>query len=233
MTSYDVFNGDADGLCSLHQLRLEEPRDAVLVTGAKRDVALLERVDAHAGDAVCVLDVSMAANLSPLTALLERGVTVQYFDHHYAAELPTHPRLQAVIDVSPRVCTGILVDRYLHGRRRIWAAVAAFGDNLPAEAADLVASLRLENGQLGALRRLGEALAYNAYGDSVADLIVPPVDLYRTLAGYEDPFRLLQTERSERVPSGLLVAEYGEQQMVGEKDNGLEQPSALMDGAKD
>ena len=34
--------------------------------------------------------------------------------------------------------------------------------------------------------------------------------------------RLLQTERSERVPSGLLVAEYGEHQMVGEKDNGLD-----------
>jgi type I site-specific restriction endonuclease len=44
--------------------------------------------------------------------------------------------------------------------------------------------------------------------------------------------RLLQTERSERVPSGLLVAEYGEQQMVGEKDNGLAQSSVLMDDAK-
>jgi len=44
--------------------------------------------------------------------------------------------------------------------------------------------------------------------------------------------RLLQTERSERIPSGLLVAEYGEHQMVGEKDNGLEQSSVLMDDAK-
>ena len=33
MKFYDVFNGDADGLCALHQLRLAEPRDAVLVTG--------------------------------------------------------------------------------------------------------------------------------------------------------------------------------------------------------
>jgi hypothetical protein len=44
--------------------------------------------------------------------------------------------------------------------------------------------------------------------------------------------RLLQTERSERVPSGLLVAEYGEHQMVGEKDDGLEQPSVLMDDSR-
>jgi hypothetical protein len=39
--------------------------------------------------------------------------------------------------------------------------------------------------------------------------------------------RLLQTERSERIPSGLLVAEYGEHQMVGEKADGLEQFSLL------
>jgi len=44
--------------------------------------------------------------------------------------------------------------------------------------------------------------------------------------------RLLQTERSEKVPSGLLVAEYGEHQMVGERDNGLEQSSVLMNDAK-
>ena len=130
MTHYTVFNGDADGLCSLHQLRLEYPLDSVLITGAKRDVALLGCVDAHAGDAVTVLDVSVASNRAALTALLEREVTVQYFDHHFAGELPEHAGLRAVIDTSPRVCTGILVDKYLQGRRRIWAVVAAFGDNL-------------------------------------------------------------------------------------------------------
>ena len=50
MTHYDVFNGDADGICALQQLRLAEPRDAVLVTGVKRDIALLDRVPARAGD---------------------------------------------------------------------------------------------------------------------------------------------------------------------------------------
>jgi hypothetical protein len=44
--------------------------------------------------------------------------------------------------------------------------------------------------------------------------------------------RLLQTERSEKVPSGLLVAEYGEHQMVGERDDGLNQSSVLMNDAK-
>ncbi len=31
---YDIFNGDADGICALHQLRLHDPRpDAMLITG--------------------------------------------------------------------------------------------------------------------------------------------------------------------------------------------------------
>ena len=119
MTHYDVFNGDADGLCALHQLRLDEPRESVLVTGVKRDIALLARVDAKAGDAATVLDISLASNRPALETLLERGVAVQYFDHHFAGDVPRHPGLRATIDTSPGVCTEILVDRYLEGRQRI------------------------------------------------------------------------------------------------------------------
>lgn len=39
--------------------------------------------------------------------------------------------------------------------------------------------------------------------------------------------RLVETARSETNPSGFLVAEYGEQQMVGEREAGLLQKSAL------
>jgi hypothetical protein len=39
--------------------------------------------------------------------------------------------------------------------------------------------------------------------------------------------RLVEERRSEFNPSGLLVAEYSEKQMVGESDNGLEQRSEL------
>jgi hypothetical protein len=39
--------------------------------------------------------------------------------------------------------------------------------------------------------------------------------------------RLVEEWRSEFNPSGLLVAEYSERQMVGERDNGLEQRSQL------
>src|SRR5882762_1902945 len=42
--------------------------------------------------------------------------------------------------------------------------------------------------------------------------------------------RLVETARSEVNPSGLLVAEYGEQQMVGEREDGLLQKSGLDKG---
>jgi|SRR5579875_113712 len=42
--------------------------------------------------------------------------------------------------------------------------------------------------------------------------------------------RLVETARSETNPSGLLVAEYGEQEMVGEKQTGLLQRSELDSG---
>ena len=40
MTCFDVFNGDADGICSLVQLRLAAPAESTLITGVKRFVFL-------------------------------------------------------------------------------------------------------------------------------------------------------------------------------------------------
>ena len=60
--NFDVFNGDADGILSLVQLRRAEPRKAELITGRKRDIALLGRVKAGEGDHVTVLDISMRSN---------------------------------------------------------------------------------------------------------------------------------------------------------------------------
>jgi hypothetical protein len=194
MTHFDVFNGDADGICSLLQLRLATPIDSVLITGAKRDIALLRRVDARPGDAVTALDISLAVNRDALLALLGRGVKIEYFDHHFAGEVPEHSGLDAHIDTSAGVCTGILVDRYLAGKQRIWAVVAAFGDNLPDAAQQLAVPLAIDSARLTALRDLGEGLTYNAYGDSDADLIADPAVLYRSLLRCADPFRFMLTE---------------------------------------
>ena len=105
-------------LLPLMKLRLAEPRESVLVTGLKRDVALVGRVDARPGDSVTVFDVSLGANRDAVVALLERGVSVRYFDHHFAGDPIAHPAFESHIDASPGVCSGILVDRYLGGRQR-------------------------------------------------------------------------------------------------------------------
>ena len=191
---YDVFNGDADGICALHQLRLDEPRASVQITGVKRDIALLERVDAQAGDAVTVLDVSLARNAAALQRLLARGAACRYFDHHFAGDIPVHPNLETFIDTAPDVCTSLLVDRYLGGRQRIWAVVAAFGDNLAEAARKSAAALNLNEAQIAQLQELGVCINYNAYGDSVEDLYYEPVDLYEMLAGYADPFKFISSE---------------------------------------
>ena len=194
MTHFDAFNGDADGICALHQVRLADPQDTVLVSGVKRDIALLQRIDAHAGDAVTALDISVAENRAALVALLERGVHVEWFDHHFAGDVPVHPNLRVTLDPSPRVCTGMLVDRHLGGRYRAWAVVAAFGDNLAPEARALAADLALDAARVDALRDLGDALAYNAYGDTEADLVVHPVALYRLVHRHADPSSFIRDE---------------------------------------
>jgi len=194
MTHFDVFNGDADGLCALHQLRLEQPIDSVLVTGVKRDIALLQRVAAGPGDSITALDISLDTNREALIALLDRGIRVEYFDHHYAGAVPERPQLTAHIDTAPGVCTGMIVDRHLGGRQRIWAVVAAYGDNLGAAAAQLAQPLALDATRLAALRELGETLAYNAYGETEADLVVAPADLYRLMRPHADPFTFMRDE---------------------------------------
>lgn len=50
MKAIDVFNGDADGICALHQWRLAYPVETTLVTGVKRDIQLLQSVKVGAGD---------------------------------------------------------------------------------------------------------------------------------------------------------------------------------------
>ena len=204
-TYYDIFNGDADGLCALQQLRLEEPRASVLVTGVKRDVQLLDRVTAAAGDELTVLDVSLKTNASALKRLLEAGARVRYFDHHAAGEVPRHANLKAFIDTAPDTCTSLIVDRLLDGRQRLWAVVAAFGDNLPGPARRATAGLDIEEAEIERLRELGECLNYNAYGETVEDLNYHPADLFETLSHYPDPRDFLSGEPVFEVLRNALV----------------------------
>lgn len=195
MASYiDVCNGDADGLCSVVQWRLHEPQASCLVTGLKRDIELLDRVQAVEGDKLLVCDLSMRRNLLPLMRLLAAGVSVSYFDHHKVDEIPAHPLLDAHIDVASDTCTSLLVDRYLGGRFRSWAVVGAFGDNLTGVAEGLAVNLGLSFNDRRRLQSLGESINYNAYGDSEQDVHISPRHLYEKLARYPDPLNFLERE---------------------------------------
>lgn len=196
MTRYDVFNGDADGLCALQQLHLCEPdaKDAVLVTGTKRDIALLQQVAAAEGDVVTVLDLSLDKNRDPLLRLLSAGVRVRYVDHHFPGEIPEHPLLDAQIDTAADRGTSLLVDRLLQGRQRAWALVGTFGDNFDRAALEAARPLGLSAGQLDQLRELGILLNYNGYGATVADLHFPPDALFRRLRPYASPLEFIQAD---------------------------------------
>jgi hypothetical protein len=187
MRFYDIFNGDADGLCALHQLRLNQPRAATLITGVKRDIRLLGHISPAAGDELTVLDVSLDSNRQALLNALDAGARVRYFDHHFAGAIPNHPLLEPHIDVSANTCTSLIVDQYLSGSHRMWAIVAAFGDNLAAQAFAVAAELGLGNNDIETLKDLGENLNYNAYGANLTELHFHPATLYMRMRPYKDP----------------------------------------------
>jgi hypothetical protein len=193
---YDVFNGDADGICSLHQLRLAEPRQAELVSGVKRDIRLLARLHQVRNAVITVLDISMETNKEELRRLLTT-CRIFYADHHFAGEIPKAEALEAHIDPSPDTCTGLIIDKLLGGRYRSWAVTAAFGDNLHEAARSAAAPLALEPEDLAKLQELGELMNYNGYGQTVADLHVNPIELYRAVQPFVDPLEFYR--RSEVV----------------------------------
>jgi hypothetical protein len=196
MTHYDVFNGDADGICALHQLRLADPRDSILVTGVKRDINLLKRVPAKAGDTVTVLDISLDKNREDLQRLIDAEIETIYFDHHFAGDIPDSERLTAHIDTAGDVCTGLLVNRFLDGAFLSWAVTALYGDNLHDAARTAAEPLRLTDSQLGQLESLGTLLNYNGYGSTLDDLYFPPDQLYLKIQPYADPFEFMSSDET-------------------------------------
>lgn len=194
MADYDVFNGDADGICALTQLRLAEPRVATLITGVKRDIELLTQVSAAAGDRITVLDISMEKNIGALQSALAAQAHVFYVDHHVAGEIPAHTNLTAIINEAPDVCTAVLVNAHLKGRFAAWAVVGAFGDNLKKTAQVLARKLPLSEQQVALLEELGTYINYNGYGENLEDLHFPPAELFRLVSRHADPLDFIQGE---------------------------------------
>lgn len=196
MTHYDVFNGDADGICALHQLRLADPRDSTLVTGVKRDINLVKRVQATSGDSATILDISLDKNRQDLQRLLDAEMQVDYFDHHFAGDIPDSSNLTAHIDTAGDVCTGLLVNRFLNNAFLPWAVTALFGDNLHDAAKSAAEPLCYNDSQLADLETLGTLLNYNGYGSTLDDLYFEPDDLYLKVKPYADPHEFIASDET-------------------------------------
>jgi single-stranded DNA-specific DHH superfamily exonuclease len=207
MAYIDVFNGDADGICALTQLRNAEPRESTLVTGVKRDIALVAKTNVAAGDQITVLDLSFDKNRDGVLKALEAGAEIFYVDHHFAGEIPDSDRLTTIIDTDSNVCTSLLVNGHLGGKHVEWAVTGAFGDNLKASARTIAAPLSLSEEQLTFLENLGVYMNYNGYGSSFEDLHFPPAELFELVRPYATPFAFV-----EEVPETFEKLESGYQQ---------------------
>jgi len=187
MTHYDVFNGDADGICALIQLRLAKPADAILITGVKRDIELLKQVSAQPDDQITVLDISLAKNRPYVDKLLQQQANIFYVDHHQAGEIPDDVKLKTLINTDANICTSLLVNQHLQGHSQAWAVVGAFGDNLQESATNAALPFNWTAQQLDQIKNLGIYINYNSYGNCVEDLHFVPDDLFKTLLNYTSP----------------------------------------------
>ncbi|MDH5472246.1 MAG: acetyltransferase [Gammaproteobacteria bacterium] len=220
MNYIDVFNGDADGICALHQLRLANPVASQLVTGVKRDISLLKQVEVKVGDYVTVLDISLDKNRDDLVRVIEQGAKAIYFDHHFAGDIPENDNLEVHINTDANVCTSLLVNEYLQGKYLPWAVTAAFGDNLFASAEQAAVPLNLSADEMEQLKLLGTCINYNGYGSSLDDLIYHPDALYQLISGYENPFDFIRNEKGyEKLLNGYL----------GDLDNAKKLPADYAD----
>ncbi|MGB5283549.1 MAG: DHH family phosphoesterase [Polyangiales bacterium] len=204
MAQIDIFNGDADGICALTQLRNAEPVQSTLITGVKRDISLVAKAEVAAGDRITALDLSFDKNRDGVLKALEAGAEVFYVDHHFAGDIPESDNLTTIIDPAPNVCTSLLVNGYLKGRHVEWAVTGAFGDNLKASARTIAGPLDLSQAQLTLLENLGIYMNYNGYGSSVEDLHFAPAELFGLVRPYPTPFEFVEEAPAafEKLESG-------------------------------
>ena len=199
MTCYDLFNGDADGIASLQQLRLHEPRDCKLITGLKRDINLFRYIEPAAGDRIVALDISLDKNRKGVERALAAGAEVFYADHHYAGEPIESERLDRHIHTDADTCTSLIVSSLLDHVYLPWALVGLYGDNLYATAERMADRESLSRHDREALKEMGTCLNYNGYGFDLDDLIYHPADLYRRIRPYEDPRGFMETDDYRRL----------------------------------
>ena len=183
-----AYNGDADGICSMVQWGLVYGIEGQRITGVKRDIELLERVNPNPNDEIIVMDISLARNHARAVELSTQGFDITWFDHHLAGDpidaIATH------IDTSSDVCTARIVEKYL-GVESDWAQVALHGDGLSPH------SNKPE------FKELGELLNYNGYGADLSDLHFHPDDLLLLCLQAKTPQNFMDTQAFMTLKNGF------------------------------
>jgi len=192
MPHYLLFNGDADGICAAQQLLLANPQEVEPITGVKREISLLQRIESVSNAQITVLDISVEKNLPALKKLLDQDCHICWFDHHESPEIPDHPNFDCYIDTQPDINTSLLVSQFLEKGVSLWSIVGLFGDNMHQKAESLARELQLVNQKINLLKELGELLNYNAYGGSIDDLFFHPAQLLEKVKPFSDPFSFLE-----------------------------------------
>ena len=183
-----AYNGDADGICSMVQWGLVNGIEGHRVTGVKRDIELLERVNPNPDDEIIVMDISLARNHSRAVELSSQGFDIIWFDHHLAGE--PIDGIATNIDTSANVCTARIVEKFL-GVESDWAQVALHGDGLS------VHSSKPE------FKELGELLNYNGYGADLSDLHFHPDDLLLLCLQAKTPQNFIDTQAFKTLKNGF------------------------------
>ena len=183
-----AYNGDADGICSMVQWGLVHGIEGHRVTGVKRDIELLERVNPNPDDEIIVMDISLARNHARAVELSNQGFDITWFDHHLAGDpidaIATH------IDTSAVTCTARIVENFL-GVESDWAQVALHGDGLS------VHSSKPE------FKELGELLNYNGYGADLSDLHFHPDELLLLCLQAKTPQNFMETQAFMTLKNGF------------------------------
>lgn len=190
----DVCIGDANGLCSLLQWRLHQPKQSSTLALLGHESRLDGLVHSRAGGDVLLCEIPMQANRSTLMQLLDSGAQIQYLSHQIGDEPLWHPQLQYIEDAPQDRCTSLMVDRILDGRYRQWALVGAYGKHCNAQADKLAASNGLSAHARTQLRELGELINYNACSVDGKNACIPAVELYSVMSGYQQAMDFLQSE---------------------------------------
>ena len=131
MKYYDFFNGDADGIISLHQYRLQFPQKSEVFTGVKRDVKLLRHAVDIKNSTLSVFDISLLSNKDYIDGILNNDNIVRWFDHHEPGETDLGESFSIKVDTDPNCSRNILVDKYIDGFHRPWTICGAYRTNLP------------------------------------------------------------------------------------------------------